>query len=1030
VDLDVVLAPANEAQLAQFDTEVSTPGSGLYHDYLTEQQFAAQFAPPAPVVDEAEAWLEAAGLTVSQTSPFVVSATGSAGALSAALGVQFGQYDAAGGTAGIAASGDPLVPADLASGQVAGLLGLDTLAQPQDFVSRPPAAGAGPSPAPPAPPATTPEEDAGSPSACTAASSAASASGSYSADQLASHYGLSALEQAGQDGAGASIALVEINASSTSDVTSYETCFGLSNLVSVVDVDGGPPAGSLDQGEADIDIEMSATLAPGSSITAYESPATDMGIFDSIRAIVDAGTAKVISISLGQCEGGSAQFENSVHPLIMQATALGQTVVASSGDTGSEGCFDGSADSTAQTLSVSYPASDPLVTAAGGSVLSGASELAWDDCNGAGSLNCAEELGEGASGGGVSSIYSSGPPGQPVLAGTGGYREVPDVSAEAGSNFGDDVVFFTDGSWGAWLGTSLAAPLWAALAADRDSTCLTPTGDFNGVLYSFYNTSYYADAFNPVVDGYTYNASTLVPAPSTNDFTQANNGAYPVGPGYNMVTGLGTPIAGGLACSQVTGSYVGQAGQDVTLDGLGLENASIYFKTAPAPVLVASATQVTVQVPAGSGQVPVYAEGTLGQSSVTGEFTYQINGTTTTTTTAPTTTTVPRTTTTVPTTTTTVPTTTTTVPTTTTTTVPTTTTTVPTTTTTATVPTTTTTATVPTTTTALTTTTTVATTTTTRSTPTTTSTGTSGGQTGGGPPPPPPVITTTTAGPTTTTVTATTTTAPPTPATTVVKSSGTAVRPTGFWMVSSDGGVFDFGNAGYHGSLPARNVHLTDIVAIAPVPGGGGYWMVGKDGRVYYFGTAGHFGGLSGPAAQADDIVAMAPTPNGRGYWLVSASGKVFPFGHAGNYGSVKLTGHQRADIVSIASTPDGGGYWVAGATGTVWHFGDAADVGAPGAGHGTMADIVAIASTPDGGGYWLAAKDGAVSNFGDAAHYRPRTAAGLAGTVGIAPTPNGDGYWVVSASGDVVEYGDAGPVGSLPGYRVTTKSVVGVASV
>jgi hypothetical protein len=36
----------------------------------------------------------------------------------------------------------------------------------------------------------------------------------------------------------------------------------------------------------------------------------------------------------------------------------------------------------------------------------------------------------------------------------------------------------------------------------------------------------------------------------------------------------------------------------------------------------------------------------------------------------------------------------------------------------------------------------------------------------------------------------------------------------------------------------------------------------------------------------------------------------------------------------------------------------------------------------------------------------------------------------VVSASGDVVEYGDAGPVGSLPGYRVTTKSVVGVASV
>ena len=217
-------------------------------------------------------------------------------------------------------------------------------------------------------------------------------------------------------------------------------------------------------------------------------------------------------------------------------------------------------------LDPSYPASDPLVTAVGGTVLTGGTELAWNDCNGTGSISCAEDLvqkggtsSDGASGGGVSQLFSTGPTGQPVLSGTGGYRELPDVSAESGSNYGSDVELYVNGGWGPWLGTSLATPLWAALAADRDTTCVSSTGDFDTELYALYNGGY-SGVFNEVPNGYDYTSSEFVAESSSNDYTQTNSGEYPTVTGYDMVTGLGSPLATGLACSEVLGSYSGGAG--------------------------------------------------------------------------------------------------------------------------------------------------------------------------------------------------------------------------------------------------------------------------------------------------------------------------------------------------------------------------------------------------------------------------------------------------------------------------------------
>ncbi len=174
---------------------------------------------------------------------------------------------------------------------------------------------------------------------------------------------------------------------------------------------------------------------------------------------------------------------------------------------------------------------------------------------------------------------------------------------------------------GPWLGTSLAAPLWAALAADRDTTCVSSTGDFDTELYALYNGDY-PGVFNQVPKGYDYTSSEFAAEPSSNDYTQTNSGDYPTVTGYDMVTGLGSPLATGLACSEVLGSYSGGQGQAVVLSGVGLENASFLFGGSLATVDSETATRATVVVPAGAGEVAITAEGPLGQSSVTGTFTY------------------------------------------------------------------------------------------------------------------------------------------------------------------------------------------------------------------------------------------------------------------------------------------------------------------------------------------------------------------------------------------------------------------------
>ena len=186
---------------------------------------------------------------------------------------------------------------------------------------------------------------------------------------------------------------------------------------------------------------------------------------------------------------------------------------------------------------------------------------------------------------------------------------------------------------------------------------------------------------------------------------------------------------------------------------------------------------------------------------------------------------------------------------------------------------------------------------------------------------------------------------------------------SGYWLVAGDGGVFAFGDAGFHGSLSGQSLQR-DVVGIVSTPDGGGYWEVGADGGVFAFGDAAFFGSVGGDRLHAP-VVGIAATPGGHGYWLVAADGGVFAFGDAGFFGSASSVGlNQR--VAGIAATADGGGYWLVSRDGGVFAFGDARFLGSVSR-TSLASPVVGIAASPDSRGYWMVAGDGGIFAFGDA---------------------------------------------------------------
>ncbi|MGH7169118.1 MAG: S53 family peptidase [Gemmataceae bacterium] len=343
------------------------------------------------------------------------------------------------------------------------------------------------------------------------------------------------------DGSGQTIAIVDAynQPNIDSDLQGFDTMYGLPAppSFSVVNQSGGStlPAANTDWGlEESLDVEWAHAMAPGANIVLVEANSNSYS--DLMTAVNYARTqpgVSVVSMSWGSSEfGGESSYDSN---FTTPSGHDGVTFVASTGDNGSSGAPE-------------YPSVSPNVLAVGGTQLS--TDSAGD---------YQSETGWSGSGGGISA-YESQPRYQTgVVAQSSTLLAVPDVSYNASS--ASPFAVYDSTGYGGWIevyGTSGGVPQWSALVAIADQGRAV-----NG---------------EGTLDGPSQTLPALYQMPSSNfhDITTGSNGAYSAGPGYDLVTGLGTPIANLVVNSLV--SYDSSYWQDVNLSGyynqLGIASTS------------------------------------------------------------------------------------------------------------------------------------------------------------------------------------------------------------------------------------------------------------------------------------------------------------------------------------------------------------------------------------------------------------------------------------------------------------------------
>jgi subtilase family serine protease len=601
--------PQQDADLQTLLAQQQDSSSANFHRWLTPEEFADRFGLTQGDVDKIVAWLQSQGLTMLQVSRSRswVTFSGSVQQVQAALRTELHRYPV-GGEMHFAASREPSVPSAFA-GVVMGFRGLDDFRmKPQEVKTVDPRLTSG---IPPGNHFLTPGD-------------------------LAAIYNLSPLYSAGIDGTNQKVVVVGQTAINITDVQKFRSLSGLpANDPQIVLVPGATDPGMVpgDVDEANLDLDWIGAVARKAVIKyVYANSSTNTsGVITALVYAIDSNLAPVISISYGNCEGGTAGFTSSsatsLASLLQQGNAQGITIVAPAGDNGAADCDNGVP--VQQGLSIDLPGGTPYATSVGGTRFTGdASDppvpsgfwlsTAYDPTNSAQTASTAtsyipetswnDTLSKLAATGGGSSIFFPKPSWQ---TGTGvpvdGARDVPDVSFNASGAHdpyiacSEDNISSTstpsfepscengfrrvrpgnanlDQTFAAFGGTSAGVPIFAGMVAlINQQTNSAGQGNVNPKLYAMAASP--ANAFHDVTTG-----NNTVPYQATNTLlpecpqTGSTALGYLATSGYDLVTGLGSINAANLV-NNWSGVNAPAAGSNLTANfSLAINPTSVTVK--------------------------------------------------------------------------------------------------------------------------------------------------------------------------------------------------------------------------------------------------------------------------------------------------------------------------------------------------------------------------------------------------------------------------------------------------------------------
>ncbi len=519
ITVSILLKRHNEVAFRELEKELYTPGSSNYQRWLTSEQYAAMFGPSAAEASAVSAFLKSQNLYVTETDKYnqFVTARGRVADVERAFHVQIDRFSWNGKTY-YANSTDAALEGSTGALTLA-VLGLDNL-EAESHARRP----VDPRTGQPAQTSVNQVTPAGFTGNCwgapeddkfplagiyvyeykgskyTSTLNYATGICGYSPVQLQHAYGLDAVYTNGYNGTGQTVSIVVPYGSPTisQDLSTFDGYFSLPGTTLIITDSANIRGGNTGNSnlEATLDVESAHAFAPGAWIDLFV--AKDFTVANLLLEESSAITNNCVTISgTKQC---SYQISNSwgapetaipsttltaFNSLASTAAAMGISLNFSSGD-------DGDFQANTGTIQVSWPASDPSVTAVGGTSLflknNGSGDILFQTGWGnnltqivhSGTPSFPWFLGfQGGAGGGTSAFWAQ--PSWQAAYGLSGNRHVPDIAYLADGNTGALIIESYDQPAGYAAifpvgGTSLATPMFSAVWAITNQWSIQNTG--------------------------------------------------------------------------------------------------------------------------------------------------------------------------------------------------------------------------------------------------------------------------------------------------------------------------------------------------------------------------------------------------------------------------------------------------------------------------------------------------------------------------------------------------------------------------